>query len=94
MGIRNCEITQSLIKSDSDIFLLGVGHSKSGILHKFKEYKNAVYMDVGDSIDAIAGCINVNRPFVGDWTNYRQKDFDYSNIDYLKYSGKGKEIVL
>ena len=51
-------------------------------------------MDVGASIDAIAGCININRPFVGDWTNYRLKDFDYSNIDYLKYSGKGKEIIL
>jgi len=87
-------VGSQLKESDSDIFLLGVGHSKSGILHKFKEYKNAVYMDVGASIDAIAGCINVNRPFVGDWTNYRLKDFDYSNIDYLKYSGKGKEIVL
>ena len=26
--------------------------------------------------------------------NYRIKDYDYSNIDYLRYSGEGKEVVL
>ena len=87
-------IGNQLKESSSDIFLLGVGHAKSGVLHKFKDYKNAVYIDVGASIDAVAGCINTTRPFVGDWTNYRLKDFDYSNIDYLRYTGKGKEIIL
>ena len=51
-------------------------------------------MDVGAGIDNVAGCINVTRPFAGDWTNYRLKDYDYSNIDYLRYSGKGKHITL
>jgi len=87
-------VGNQLKESQSDIFLLGIGHSKSGILHKLKKYKDAVYMDVGAGIDNIAGCINIRRPYAGDWTNYRIKDYDYSRIDYLRYSGEGKEVIL
>ena len=87
-------VGKQLKESNSDIFLLGIGHSKSAILHRFKKYTNAVFMDVGAGIDNIAGCINIKRPYAGDWTNYRIKDYDYSNIDYLKYGGEGKEVIL
>ena len=87
-------VGKQLEESSSNIFLLGIGHSKSAILHRFKKYTDAVFMDVGAGIDNVAGCINVTRPFAGDWTNYRLKDYDYSNIDYLRYSGKGKHITL
>ena len=87
-------VGNQLKESQSDIFLLGIGHAKSGILHKLKNYKDAVYMDVGAGIDNIAGCINIRRPYAGDWTNYRIKDYDYSQIDYLRYSGEGKKVVL
>ena len=87
-------VGNQLKESTSDIFLLGIGHSKSAILHRFKKYTNAIFMDVGAGIDMIAGSINVNRPYAGDWTNYRIKDYDYSKIDYLKYSGEGKEFIL
>ena len=87
-------VGNQLKESQSDIFLLGIGHAKSGILHKLKKYKDAVYMDVGAGIDNIAGCINIRRPYAGDWTNYRIKDYDYSQIDYLRYGGDGKEIIL
>ena len=87
-------VGNQLKESQSDIFLLGIGHAKSGILHKLKKYKDAVYMDVGAGIDNIAGCINIRRPYAGDWTNYRIKDYDYSQIDYLRYSGEGKEVIL
>jgi len=73
---------------------LGIGHSKSAILHRLKKYTNSVFMDVGAGIDMIAGCINITRPYAGDWVNYRINDYDYSNIDYLKYSGEGKEVIL
>ena len=36
----------------------------------------------------------IRRPYAGDWTNYRIKDYDYSQIDYLRYGGDGKEIIL
>jgi hypothetical protein len=87
-------VGNQLKQSDSDIFLLGIGHAKSAILHRFKKYTNAIFMDVGAGIDMIAGCINVNRPYAGDWTNYRLNNYDYSKIDYLKYTGAGKEVVL
>ena len=87
-------VGSQLKESNSDIFLVGVGHSKSAILHRFKKYTNAVFMDVGAGIDMIAGCININRPYAGDWTNYRLNKHDYSKIDYLKYSGLGKEVTL
>ena len=87
-------VGNQLKESTSDIFLLGIGHSKSAILHRFKKYTNAIFMDVGAGIDMIAGSINVNRPYAGDWTNYRIKDYDYSKIDYLRYSGDGKEVIL
>jgi len=87
-------VGEQLKKSSSDIFLLGIGHSKSGILYKFKSYKNAIFMDVGAGIDMISGCINVKRPFAGSWINYRIEGYDYSKIDYLRYSGEGKHIFL
>ena len=88
-------VRPQLEKSTSKIFLLGIGHAKSGILHKFSEWKpNSIFLDVGAGIDMIAGSINIRRPYAGDWTNYRIKKYDYSNIDYLRYSGEGKEVVL
>ena len=87
-------VGEQLSNSTANIFLLGIGHSKSAILHRFKKYTNAVFLDVGAGIDMIAGCININRPYAGDWTNYRIKGYDYSNIDYLKYTGQGKHIIL
>ena len=86
-------VGNQLKESNSNIFLLGIGHSKSAILHRFKKYTNAVFLDVGAGIDMISGCINTMRPYAGDWTNYRLKDYDYSNIDYLRYN-KGNEVIL
>jgi tmRNA-binding protein len=87
-------VGDQLKESNSDIFLLGIGHSKSAILHRFKKYTNSIFMDVGAGIDNVAGCINITRPYAGDWINYRIKDYDYSNIDYLRYEGRGEHIIL
>jgi len=87
-------VGEQLKNSSSKIFLLGIGHSKSALLYRFKKYIDAVFMDVGAGIDMIAGCINIKRPFAGDWTNYRIEEYDYSKIDYLRYSGEGKHIFL
>jgi hypothetical protein len=88
-------IGDQLKKSSSSIFLLGIGHVKSALTHRLKKYKNAVFFDVGSGIDAIAGIIDTDRPFFGDWTNYQMKNSEiYENIDYLAYQGKGKHIYL
>ena len=88
-------VASQLIKSTSKIFLMGMGHVKSGLIHRLSKYRNAVFLDVGASIDALAGIIDVDRPFAGDWTNY-QIDYVqlYKGIVFLAYEGKGKHIVL
>ena len=88
-------VASQLIKSTSKIFLMGMGHVKSGLIHRLSKYRNAVFLDVGASIDALAGIIDVDRPYAGDWTNYQIDDVQlYKGIDYLAYDGKGKHLVL
>ena len=88
-------VASQLMKSTSNIFLMGMGHVKSGLIHRLSKYRNAVFLDVGASIDALAGIIDVDRPYAGDWTNYQIDDVQlYKGIDFLAYEGKGNHIVL
>ena len=87
-------IAHQLENSTSDIFLLGIGHVKSGLLHRLKKYKKAVYLDVGSGIDALAGIIEMGRPYFGDWTNFQTKKYNYNSLDFLNYQGHGKHKIL
>tara|TARA_A100001201_G_scaffold7736_2_gene12306 strand:+ start:2022 stop:2894 length:873 start_codon:yes stop_codon:yes gene_type:complete len=78
-------IADQLVQSKSKIFLLGFGHVKSALLHRLKKYKDAIFLDVGSSIDALAGIVDHNRPYMGKWINHRVQDFDYSSLDILQY---------
>ena len=50
---------------------------------------------MGSSIDALAGIIDVNRPYFGDWTNYQIDEEElYEEVDYLQYEAEGKHILL
>jgi len=89
------DIANQLKESSSDIFLLGIGHVKSGLTHRLKKYKNSVFFDIGSGIDAIAGIIDINRPYFGNWINYQIKnDGIYSKLDYLNYNGLGSHKFL
>ena len=80
-------VASQLMKSTSNIFLMGMGHVKSGLIHRLSKYRNAVFLDVGASIDALAGIIDVDRPYAGDWTNYQIDDVQlYKGIDFLAYA--------
>lgn len=78
-------VAEQLKNSKSKIFLLGIGHVKSALLHRLKAYKKAVFLDVGSGIDALAGVIDHGRPYMGDWVNHRIREFDYSSLDILQY---------
>ena len=93
MEVLENTLKPQLEKSTADIFLLGIGHAKSGILHKFTEYKKAVYLDVGGGIDMLSGCINTKRPYAGGWTNYRLPNFNYGNIDYMNYNNENEKYL-
>jgi len=73
-------------KDETVLFLVGIGHVKSGLLHRLKEEKNAIFYDVGSGIDALAGIIDFYRPFMGDWINHRLEGYDYGKIDFLQYT--------
>ena len=45
-------VAEQLKNSTSKIFLMGMGHVKSGLIHRLKKHANAVFLDVGASIDA------------------------------------------
>jgi len=74
-------VANQLEKSKSKIFLLGIGLVKSALLHRLKKYKDAIFLDVGSSIDALAGIIDHDRPYMGEWKNYRISGYDYSKLD-------------
>ena len=63
------ENTRELVKkqlshTSSKNFFLGVGHVKSGFNYLLPEYKQAIYLDVGSGIDALAGIIDNERPYL------------------------------
>lgn len=87
-------VGEQLKAAKSDIILVGIGHVKSGLTHRLKKYHDAIYLDVGSGIDALAGCIEIERPFMGAWTNYRIRNFDYTRIDYLNYHPSNQEVYL
>ena len=81
-------VKEQLEKANNEtfIFLYGVGHVKSGLIHHLPKFKNAIYLDVGAGIDAIAGIIDPERPYAYEWNNHRMKNYDYSGIDLLNYN--------
>lgn len=80
-------VKQQLENSNPEtfIYLYGVGHVKSGLIHHLPKIKNAIYLDIGAGIDGIAGILDPDRPYACDWTNYRMKNYNYGNIDLLHY---------
>jgi hypothetical protein len=74
------------MNSEAEIFLIGVGHLKSGILSEITNMKDAVYLDIGSGIDALAGLIDGKRPYFGSWVNHRVRNIElYNDVDLLQY---------
>lgn len=76
-------LSEQISKSTAKIFMVGAGSSKMALIPLLKRYSNAVFIDAGASIDAIAGIVCQERPYFADWKNFRLKDFDYSKIDFM-----------
>lgn len=70
---------------DTQVFLFGVGHVKSGLIHKLPSVKQAIYLDIGGGIDALAGIIDPERPYSFEWINHRMTYYNYGSLDYLNY---------
>lgn len=82
------EIGKKISKSKAEVFLYGIGIAKMAIAYKFKEYKNALFIDIGCGMSALAGTTSIYRPYFGNWINYRLKNYDYKNIDPIDFENK------
>ncbi len=76
-------IGPQLRKSKAKIFLVGAGSAKLALLPLLKEYTDAVFIDVGCGVDALAGIVCQDRPFFADWVNYRITGYDYTSVDFM-----------
>jgi hypothetical protein len=89
------ELKFGIEREHCDLYLVGIGHLKSGVISELGKYSNSIFLDVGSGIDALAGIVDFGRPYMGGWTNYRLKDFDYGKIDFLQYiPDLSKEVWL
>lgn len=86
-------LEEQLKNSRSDLFLVGIGHLKSGVLGELKKFKNATFIDVGSGIDALAGIVDTERPYFGEWTNFQLKNYEYAKMDFLGFNGKNIEVI-
>jgi hypothetical protein len=89
-------IGEKLSKSKAEVFIFGIGIAKLAVSHRFKNYSNSVFIDVGCGISALAGTTSLERPYFGGWTNFILSGYNYSEmdrIDYLDTTGKN-EIIL
>jgi hypothetical protein len=83
-----------LRNSECNVFFIGVGHVKSGILSLLTEMKPAIYVDIGSGIDALAGIVDTRRPYFGKWKNYTLPDSSmYEGVDLLQFNNKNRVFL-
>ena len=73
-----------------NMYIYGLGYGKSYIVPKLMEkYKNLTFIDAGVSIDALAGVVNIERPYFGLWKNFQIKNKPklYKEVDFLFRKG-------
>lgn len=88
-------LINQLDEAGNRTYLMGIGHVKFGLVDVLKCYKNSQFLDIGSGIDALAGVIDVRRPYFADWTNFRFTNKDiYSEIDLLQATNFGKSLLI
>lgn len=88
-------LTDQIDLAGDRTYLMGVGHVKFGLVEALKNYKGSQFLDVGSGIDALAGVIDVRRPYFADWTNFRFTNPNiYSQVDFLQATNFGKFILI
>ena len=88
------EIGEKIKNSKAEVFLFGIGISKMAIAHKFKNYKNSLFIDIGCGMSALAGTVETDRPYFGSWTNYRLRNYNYSDVDTTSFNSYRDNVKI
>lgn len=76
-------ICRACAKKSPKIILLGIGSAKLYLAPRIRNCTDAVIIDVGAGIDAIAGVISQDRPYFADWINFRADSINYGSMDVM-----------
>lgn len=87
------DVGEKIKNSKADIFLYGIGISKMAVSHKFKEYKNRIFIDIGCGLSALAGTCGIDRPYFGNWINYRLKNYNYNGMDKMDFDNRNVKYL-
>jgi hypothetical protein len=79
-------IIKEAVKNPCDIYFVAAGISKIYFMSELRDKLNCIVIDIGSGMDALAGIIPKDRPYFGNWVNYKIKkngsDSD-SRVDIL-----------
>jgi hypothetical protein len=78
-------------KNAPKVILLGIGSSKMYVLPRIQEFSNAVVIDVGAGIDALAGVVSQDRPYFSDWVNYKSDKIDYDSMNIMDHENPNRD---
>jgi hypothetical protein len=77
------DIRKAVELNDPKVILFGIGSAKLFVIPRIKFFSNAVVIDVGAGIDALAGVISQDRPYFADWVNFKSNLIDYAGMDIM-----------
>lgn len=88
-------LTARVQESSCRAFLVGMGIAKLAVLSQVAKSTGRVFIDVGTGIDALAGVVNPERPYMGSWRNFQLDEPSlYRDIDYCQVGAFRSRIVL
>jgi hypothetical protein len=94
------DIKKAVALHNPKIILIGAGSSKLYLIPRIRYFSDAVVIDIGAGIDALAGVISQDRPYFADWINFKSNNIDYTSMDIMdlknpeRDSGKYKKVLL
>jgi 2-polyprenyl-3-methyl-5-hydroxy-6-metoxy-1,4-benzoquinol methylase len=94
------DIKKAVALHNPKIILIGAGSAKLYIIPRIRFFSDAVVIDIGAGVDALAGVISQDRPYFADWINFKSNNINYSNMDLMdlknpeRDSDKYKKVLL
>jgi len=85
------EIKEQCALYQPKVILIGIGSAKLYVLPKIKGFSNAVVIDVGAGIDALAGVVSQDRPYFANWINFKSSKINYLSMDMMDQDNPNRD---